>query len=183
MKLTSNNVVGLFVDPQEKIVPAMSNPSKFVTYLHFLLRGLDVHKVPLVLTRQYPKGLGNFVEPIVSFAEGAKVFDKTSFSCLDEPTIREYFENDARSYVLLAGIETHICVQQTAFDLLDLGKKVVLIADCVDSRRQFDSEIALNELSKLGIRILTAESVLFELTRKSEAPEFKAISKLAKELK
>lgn len=179
MKLTPENATALIIDLQEKIVPATSDPARLLTKTRFLLDGLAVFDVPVVITRQYPKGLGDTVAEIRDAVPNATVYDKTTFSCLDAEEIRAAFAAAPRPNVLLAGIETHICVQQTALDLLESGKNVYLVADCVASRDPFDSEIALRRLTQAGVVPTTAESLLFELTQVAGTPQFKQISKLA----
>lgn len=179
MKLTSENTTALIIDLQEKLVPAMSEKERLLDRSKFLLTGLAVYKIPVVQTRQYPKGLGDVLEEIRNVSENTIFFDKTSFSCLDANDIRNHFVADARPNILLAGIETHICVLQTALDLLELGKNVYLACDCVSSRNPFDTKIACKRLVQAGVIPTTAESVLFELTGAAGSPEFKAISKLA----
>ena len=179
MKLDPKKVVALVVDLQEKIAPATSAPEKLIERTRFLLAGLRVHNAPVVFTRQYPKGLGDVLPEIRELAPDATYFDKTAFSCLGDDAIRDFFARDERRDVLLFGIEAHICVAQTAIDLLELGKRVALVADCVDSRNEFDKVVALERMFRLGVEPTTAESVLFELTRDARASEFKAISNLA----
>ena len=110
MKLAKENTISLFIDYQEKIVPAMNNASPLIEHTARLLSGLAVYDVPVVLTRQYPKGLGDVIPEIKNAAPNAVLFDKTTFSCLDSDKIRNYFSQDSRVNILLAGIETHICV-------------------------------------------------------------------------
>ena len=178
MKLSSDNTIALIIDLQERLAPVMNDAPNLIANARYLLEGLNVCKVPIVLTRQYPKGLGDTIPEIKTVSESAVVFDKTTFSCLADLKIRNFFVTDSRPNVLLAGAETHICVLQTALDLLELGKNVFLVADCVSSRNAFDSEIALKRSIQSGVIPTTSESVLFEITQASGSPEFKAISKL-----
>ena len=178
-RLAAENTIALVIDLQEKIVPAMSNPETLLARSNFLIRGLRVFEIPIVSTRQYPKGLGDSVAEIKVALGDAKVFDKIVFSCLDAPEIRNYFAQDSRPNVLLAGIETHICVLQTALDLVELGKRVYLVRDCVSSRSPLDTEVALQRLWNSGVVPTTAEAALFEIARVSGTPQFKSLSKLA----
>jgi len=179
MRFAPENTTALIIDLQERIVPAMNERERLIRRSRFLLSGLGVLSIPIVLTRQYPKGLGDVLPEILEVASNAKRFDKTTFSCLDDKATRDYFSLDARPNVLLAGIETHICVLQTALDLQALGKRVYLIADCLSSRDDFDAKIALERMTREGAVLTTSESALFEATRDSKSPCFKAISKLA----
>ncbi len=157
----------------------MDDAERLLDRSKFLLSGLNVYNIPIVVTRQYPKGLGDTVEEIREVTPNATVFDKTTFSCLDTNEIRDYFVKDDRPNVLLAGIESHICVLQTALDLLALGKKVYRGRDCLSSRNPVDGKIARKRMIQAGVIPTTSESALFELTGKAGSAEFKAISKLA----
>ncbi len=179
MRLSPENATALIIDLQERIVPAMNERERLIRRSKFLLSGLSVFSLPIVLTRQYPKGLGDVLPEISELAPEAKIFDKTTFSCLDDKATRDYFSLDARPNVLLAGIETHICVLQTALDLQALGKNVYLVADCLSSRDAFDAQIALERMARAGVVLATSESALFEMTRDSKSAYFKSISKLA----
>ncbi len=178
MKLSSDNAVALIIDLQEKLAPVMNDASRLIANVRYLLDGLNVYKIPIVQTRQYPKGLGDAISEIKGVSESAVVFDKTTFSCLDDCEIRRFFTTNPRPNVLLAGVETHICVLQTALDLLELGKNVYLIVDCLSSRDPFDSKIALKRMIQSGVIPTTSETALFEIAKVAGSPEFKAISKL-----
>ena len=176
MKITPENATALIIDLQEKIVPAVAEPERLLARTRFLLDGLAVFDVPVVSTRQYPKGLGETLPEIVEAMKNATVFDKTTFSCLATDEIRAAFAADPRPNGILAGIEAHICVLQTALDLLELGKNVYWVADCVSSRNPFDAQIAFERAVRAGVVPTTAESLLFELTQIAGTPQ---ISKLA----
>ena len=179
MNLTPENSTALIIDLQEKIVPAVSDSEPLLKRCRFLLNGLAVFDVPVVSTRQYPKGLGETLPEIADGMKNATVFDKTTFSCLATDEIRAAFAADPRPNVILAGIEAHICVLQTALDLRKLGKNVYWVADCVASRNPFDAQIAFERAVQAGVVPTTAESLLFELTGVAGTPQFKQISKLA----
>ena len=179
MKLSRENTTALVIDLQEKIVPAMSDGSRLLKRSKFLLAGLAVYSIPVVSTRQYPKGLGETLSELREIMRNETVFDKTTFSCLDTAEIRNYFNADPRPNVIVAGIEAHICVLQTALDLIELGKNVYLVADCVSSRNPFDMKIAFDRLFNAGVVPTTAEAALFEIAQVANSPEFKLISKLA----
>ncbi len=178
MKLTENNTAALVIDLQEKLVPAMRNVPRLVERSRLLLSGLAIYDVPVVVTRQYPKGLGDTIPEIRDVSENATTFDKTTFSCLDAKEIRDWFVADSRRNVVVAGIEAHICVLQTALDLLELGKRVYLAADCVSSRNSFDRQFAFERLFNAGVVPTTAEAFLFEIANRAGSPEFKKLSKL-----
>ena len=106
--------------------------------------------------------------------------DKTSFSCIGEPVFAETLENSTKGTVILAGIAAHICVEQTALDLIREGYRVALVTDCIDSRNPQNKERTILRLAQEGVVITTYESVLYELLGSAKAPEFKAISAIVK---
>ncbi|MDO5307926.1 MAG: isochorismatase family protein [Planctomycetia bacterium] len=177
-RLTSENTEVLLIDFQEKIVPAMHNASELIPCAKRLVQGCGILSLPMVVTRQYPKGLGDTVEELREHVANATVYDKKTFSCLGTDEIRAHFSNSSRANVLIAGIETHICVLQTALDLLSLGKNVSLAVDGTGSRTRLDMTTALERLWRMGVTPTTVESFLFETLETSSSPGFKEISKL-----
>ncbi len=177
MKLKPETAQALVIDYQVKFIPVMSDPERLIERTRLLLSGLAVHEIPILVTRQYPKGLGETVPEITDVLENDVTLDKITFSCLDNETIRESFLPE-KPNVIVCGIETHICVVQTVLDLLEMGKTVYLVVDCLDSRRPEDSRIALKRMIDAGAIPVTAESILFELTNIAGTEKFKRISNL-----
>ena len=181
MKLSRENTTALVIDLQEKIVPAMTEAKRLVENAKFLISSLSVYAIPIVATRQYPKGLGDTFPEVRQVMKNTAFYDKTTFSCLDDDVIRNRFNADLRPNVILAGIETHICVLQTALDLLELGKNVYLATDCVSSGNLFDQRFALKRLFTAGVVPSTSEALLYEIAGKAGSSEFKELSRLVKE--
>jgi len=170
----------LIVDVQEKLVPMIANYERMLGNCRRLIQGAKILEVPVFATEQYPKGLGHTVGPLKELL--GSIPDKHLFSCaeiLDWGLASE--QPDNRFQVVVAGIEAHVCVLQTALDLLAGGFQVFVPADAVSSRGEFDWKIALDRMSSGGAVITTTESVLFEWCEKSGTPEFKQISQLIKE--
>ena len=181
MRLTRDNTVATIVDVQERLHPHMHNGDRQLNRTRVLIQGLSVLSVPMVVTEQYPKGLGRTLEPIRdAMGDEFEPIIKSAFSCWDERAYRARIEEIGRPTVLLAGIETHVCVLQTTLDLLEAGYTPVVVLDATSSRVQRDTEIAARRIEREGGRITSVESVLFELTRESGTPEFKEISRLVK---
>lgn len=180
MRFTKDNSLLLIIDIQERLFPHMSNADKLSENCQILLKGLTELSVPAFLSEQYVKGLGETIEPIKSLLAESKSAEKRSFSCCDDPEMMKAIESFNRKEIILIGIETHVCILQTAIDLLEKEYKVVVIADCVSSRNEADKRIALDRIRQEGGRVSSYESILFELTRSSSAAEFKSISKLVK---
>ena len=168
-KIEKDDAICVLIDMQTKLLPAMSDP-----------KTVEENVIPTVVTQQYTKGLGPTV-PAVAEALGAfEPIDKTSFSCIGEPVFAETLENSTKGTVILAGIEAHICVEQTALDLIREGYRVALVTDCIDSRNPQNKERTILRLAQEGVVITTYERVLYELLGSAKAPEFKAISAIVK---
>ena len=179
MRILSENAIAIVIDYQEKILPAMSDPKILVERSEILLKGLKLLDVPMILTTQYAKGLGDNISTITSAMEyEGEVYDKTTFSAYETESVRQKLEASGRKQVIICGIETHICVLQTAIDLKAAGYEPILVADCVDSRKPMDKEYGLKRAMQEGVWMTTTEQLLFELTRKAGGPLFKQISAL-----
>src|SRR5262249_61801345 len=144
-----------------------------------LVRAAKALTVPVWATEQYPKGLGSTVAELAELLPDRP--DKTTFHCCAVPQFLEQLYGRHIRHVTLAGIEAHVCVAQTALELLKLGFRVQVPADAVASRSKMDWEFALRRLEHAGAVVSTTEAVLFEWTESSDHPQFKAISALVKE--
>ena len=169
----------LVIDVQEKLIPLIANARSLIRNIAFLIDGARLVGVPAQATEQYPKGLGTTVPELA--AKLPERPSKTAFSCCAVPAVVEGFRSAGRPKVLLAGIETHVCVQQTALDLLALDFRVYISADAVASRSAIDHERALQRLEKAGAIITTSESAVFEWTQGAGNPRFKEISRLVQD--
>jgi len=180
MRIERQWAAGLVIDVQEKLFPHMDGSEELLRRTKILLKGLHVLQVPLVMTEQYPKGLGPTLEPISMMIEKEAVTEKISFSCCGEPDFSERLKSLQRSTVILCGIEAHVCVLQTVVDLLEEEYAVVVVEDCISSRNPMDKRVAVERMRSEGAIISTCESVLFELAKIAGTEEFKAISRLVK---
>lgn len=174
MRIEAEKTIGLVVDYQEKLVPAMHENEALIHNASILLEGLKILGVPMVVTQQYTKGLGMTVEPIRQAVGSEEYVDKIAFSVYDD--VKEQLEG--KQFVLLCGIESHICVLQTVIDLKTNGYVPVLVTDCVSSRKEKDKEIALKRARQEGAILTTYESVLFELLKVAGTETSKKIQKL-----
>jgi nicotinamidase-related amidase len=132
------------------------------------------------MTEQYPQGLGPTVSEITRLLPEVKPITKVSFSCCQEAAFPAAMEASKRKQVLLTGIEAHVCVYQTALDLLSGGYEVQVVADCVSSRAPFNRDIGLNRICAAGGSATSVETALFELLRVAKGDKFKEISKIVK---
>ncbi len=169
----------LVIDVQEKLMPFIPRGTEIIRNILFLLDAAETLRMTVQATEQYPKGLGPTVAELA--ARLPERPDKLAFSSCAVRSVVERFQREARPKLLLVGIETHVCVQQTALDLLSEGFRVYVAADAVASRYQTDHDYALRRMQQAGVIITTCESAVFEWVGRSGTPEFKVISKLVQE--
>lgn len=168
----------LIIDVQERLAPAMDSPREVITGCAHLVGVAKRLGVPFIITEQYPKGLGATMIDIRQEAgENVTYLPKLDFSCVRDENIFAAIENSGRKQIILAGIETHICITQTAIDLKAAGYDVFVVSDACASRVQTQNILALQRLMKNGIDVVTAEMVMFEWLEKAGTDEFKEISK------
>jgi nicotinamidase-related amidase len=178
-KMSPADTALLVIDVQEKLLPLIPEADSLIRNIAFLIDAARVLAIPVLATEQYPKGLGPTVPALKNRL--ADIRDKTAFSSCAAPQIMDRLHQDARVKVVLAGIETHVCVLQTALDLLADRVGVYVAADAVSSRYRVDHEYALRRMEQAGAVLVTAETAVFEWTGGSNTPQFKDISKLVQE--
>ncbi len=177
-RLTAERGALLVVDAQEKLMALIEERHLVVANAVRLVRGAQRLGMSFWATEQYPKGLGPTVPALAELIP--ERVPKTTFHCASAPGLVDELRARQIRHVTLAGIEAHVCIAQTALELLDLGFCVQVPADAVASRSRMDWEFALRRLERAGAVVSTAEAVLFEWTERSDRPEFKAISELIK---
>lgn len=168
----------LVVDVQEKLWPQIASTDEILPRMKLLLEAARILGLKQLATEQYPKGLGATIEPIASLVE-TKI-EKSAFSAGIEADVMRRIDPLGVRKIALVGIEAHVCVAQTALDLLASGFQVYVIADAIGSRRPADKAIALRRLEGAGVAVTTAEAVVFEWMQTAARPEFKQISQLIK---
>jgi nicotinamidase-related amidase len=169
----------LVVDVQEKLMPLIPGAEPLIRNIAFLIDAAKALNMTVQATEQYPKGLGPTVPELAKRLPERP--DKLAFSCCAVPAVPDTFHRQARVKVLVAGIETHVCVQQTALDLVAEGFRVYVASDAVASRYAVDHDQALRRMEQAGVVLTTAEAAAFVWVGRSGTPEFKAISKLVQE--
>ncbi len=179
-RLTAQHGALLVVDLQDKLLGLIPDREAVISHTVALIRGARTLGMPVWATEQYPHGLGPSAAAIAELIPDRPA--KTTFHCCGVPQLLEQLYGRNIRHVTVAGIEAHVCVAQTALELLDLGFRVQVPADAVTSRHRIDWEFALRRLERAGATVLTTESVLFEWTERSDRAEFKAISELIKAL-
>jgi isochorismate hydrolase len=170
----------LIIDIQERILPVISNYQSVVENTLKLIKGFKVLELPIYFTEQYPKGLGPTTRSILDELVDLKPFDKMSFSCSGAGGLFDEFKKKNLSQIVVCGIESHVCVQQTVLDLIENKFQVNLAADAVSSRKEIDYNTALDRMRHHGTEVTTTESILFELLNVCGTPQFKDISKIVK---
>jgi len=170
----------LIIDLQEKILPVIHNVDIVIENTIKLIKGFKTLNLPIYFTEQYPKGLGPTSSKILTELQGYNALQKMSFSCFGAEDLFNELRSRKLHQIVVSGVETHVCVQQTVLDLLANDFQVNVAADAVSSRREFDFQIALERMRTLGAEITTTESILFELLEVCGTPEFKEISRIVK---
>ncbi len=180
MRINKEESVGLIIDIQERLVPAMNDKKKLISKINKLILGLKELSLPLVFTQQYTKGLGSTISDISDLVENFSYIEKTAFSCCDDPAFNEQLKALNPKNVILCGIESHVCVLQTAVDLKMKGFNPIVVFDCVSSREKESMKLAKIRLIQEDILLTSMESILFELTRDAKDQSFKKISAIVK---
>jgi nicotinamidase-related amidase len=174
-QIDRDDAVLLVIDIQERLAVAMAERERVVSNTGHLIAAAKLLGVPVVLTEQYPKGLGPTVPELRTALEGTTAIEKMTFDCCGEPTFGPALEQTGRSTVIVCGMEAHICVLQTVLGLLATGLTVHLAADAVCSRNPENARIALELQRDAGAVITCTETILFQLLGRAGTPEFKAI--------
>ncbi|MDR3259572.1 MAG: hydrolase [Fusobacteriaceae bacterium] len=194
-KLHVEDAILIVIDMQEKLVNAMSDKSALVDTCKKLVKGSQILGIDVLYTQQYTKGLGMTLSSLIdtwSYDSSKNItiatenhsdftfFEKTSFSIMGDTTFRKELESTQKKEIILCGVETHVCVLQSALDMVNLGYSVFLAEDAVSSRHNKDNDSALARMSASDVVITTVESILFELMSDATHPMFREISKLIK---
>ena len=176
MRIERENTVALVIDYQEKLVPVMDEKERLIQNSSILLAGLKYLGVPMIVTQQYTKGLGITVQEIREAMESDDYIDKISFTAFN--SVKEQIRD--KKFVIVCGIEAHICVLQTVIDLVEAGFVPVVVEDCLSSRKPNDKEVAIRRMLEEGAIVTTYESLLFELLKIAGTEESKRIQRLIK---
>ncbi len=171
----------LIVDVQEKLIGLEDRSAEVLGAIQKTIKGFQIMGLPIVVTEQYPQGLGQTVSGIKSLLGPNQTYlTKTAFSCLGDFNINSSLLAMPITQWVIVGIEAHVCVLQSAKDLISAGKQVAVLNDAISSRSIYDFSTAIAEMRDIGVRISSVETVIFELLQDSLSPEFKKISQLLK---
>ncbi|MBA3325370.1 MAG: hydrolase [Rhodobacteraceae bacterium] len=168
------------IDMQDRLVSAMQAPARTIRNARRLIAAAREMDVPVLLTEQYPKGLGHTVREIADVAGGVPVHEKLHFSCMEDPGFADAFRALGRRQAVLAGMEAHICVMQTAASLMEENYQVFVVSDATASRTVESERACIERLGALGAGIVTTEMAVYEWLGRAGTPEFKRILQLVK---
>lgn len=166
----------LIVDMQERLIPAIHEHETLVASCAWLVKVAGVVGVPLLVSEQYPKGLGATVSELRELIRPDAFMEKVHFSCGASPSCRTRIEMQQVQQVVIAGIEAHVCVLQSAIDLLHEGKSVYVVADAISSRRARDVELAITRMRQVGVQIISKEMALFEWAHQAGTDQFRTLN-------
>ncbi len=178
--LDNSSALLVVVDIQEKLMKAIHEGDKVIENTVRLIEAMKVLGVPVVGTLQIPSKLGGFSPAVEEALEGFPIYDKSTFSCAGSSDFTGELDRLARQQIILCGVETHVCVNQTAHDLLSLGCHVHVVADAVSSRTPENKQIGLEKMRDSGCIITSLEAAIFELLQDAARPEFKSVLPLVK---
>jgi nicotinamidase-related amidase len=180
MRIHAEESILLVVDIQDKLLAAIPTAETLIRNAGFLMDVAALLTIPIRATEQYPKGLGP-TNAAIARRLPQPIPAKTAFSCCGAEGLLHELRALNRGQIVLVGMETHVCVSQTAFDLLEAGFHVVLPVDALASRFALDAEVALRRLERGGATVTTVEAIAFEWVRDASHPQFKNVSKLVRE--
>ncbi len=178
MLIRADDSALVVIDMQERLVPAMQAPARTIRNTRTLMAGAAELNVPTIVTEQYPEGLGPTV-PDLEIAD-VPVLSKMHFSCMEEPTFAEHFRSLGRRQAVIAGMEAHVCVVQTAASMIEQGYEVFVVSDATASRTLESEQACIARLNAHGAGIVTTEMVIFEWLGRAGTPAFRKMLQFIK---
>ena len=170
----------LLVDYQEKFLPVLYNNEETVKNIKLLLSGINIYKIPVFVSEQVPEKLGPTTNELKEYLKGAVFFSKRTMSCCEHKYFIDELHEKKIKTLALCGIEAHVCISQTALDLIHNGFKVHIAADAVTSRILSNKDIAIEKMRAAGVVISSVETILFEIAYEANSDEFKKLQQLLK---
>lgn len=172
----------LIIDIQEKFRPVINNLDKVISNVTKLVKVFRLLDIPIIISEQYPKGLGKTVKEITDELENYDYIEKVCFDCFRDKDFRDLLKNkySDKKHIIICGIESHVCVTQSVLSALEERYAVYITVDAVSSRKQSDYEIALRRLESEGAKPASTEMVIFQMITDSKHPHFKEISRIVK---
>ncbi|RMG73729.1 MAG: hydrolase [Nitrospirae bacterium] len=179
-RVSADDALLLIIDIQERLAAVMDERETVLKNTTHLIELSKLFNIPVIITEQYPKGLGPTVSELRDALGDYQPIEKVTFSCCGAQGFMDAIRETGRKKVLVTGMETHICVLQTCLDLLEQSLEVWLIADALTSRRDYDKALSLELLRQAGCMVTTTEAVLFQVLKRAGTEEFKIISRRIK---
>jgi nicotinamidase-related amidase len=170
----------LVIDYQEKLLKAFQEPAALIESCVKLIKFAQILNLPVLWTEQYPQGLGPTVPQIEQELEGRHPIEKVSFSCFGEPAFVSNLSSFNKRQLIICGIETHICIEQTVLDALKAGYQCHIVLDACGSRKKKDHKAGMRKMEGAGATPACVEMVIYEILARSDSPEFREILKLVK---
>ena len=170
----------VIVDVQGKLAKIMHQSQELLKNISNMIQGAKLLNIPVLWLEQYPKGLGSTNEQIQALLTSNTPVEKMTFSAYRTEAFQQQLEKLNKKSLLVAGIESHICVYQTVNDLLERSYEVEIITDCISSRTLANKQVGIDKMVSIGAKVTSVEMTLFELMQTAEHPKFKEISKLIK---
>ncbi len=180
-RLEKSRALLVVVDIQESFRDLIEGMPRVITNVSRLVRFWERLDLPVIFTEHYPQRLGATVRELSGLLPNHEPVEKISFSCAGDFRFMSRLEGYRRDQIVLTGIETHVCVCQTAFDLIDRGYQVAVAADAVSSRRGGNRLLGLGHMRDLGVQIMSAEMIMFEILKVARTEDFKAVAEILKE--
>ena len=178
--LVKENTGLLIIDVQEKLMEVMGQKKRVTDNIVKLLNLSRLYNLPVILTEQYPKWLGPTLPEVKEFLASYEPIDKLHFNCCDVDTFNARLESEGLKNIILTGVESHICVFQTCFSLLERGYSVHVPQDAVDSRTEENWRVGLELMKETGAMITSTEAVIYQILKKAGTKEFKEMLKIIK---
>lgn len=166
----------LIIDIQERLAPAVMDPDQIIATTDLLIAAARRLEVPVLATEQYPKGLGPTVSDLAGVLRHEEVVEKTTFSAMAAAPLAARLQETGAKQILVCGMEAHVCVLQTVFDLLAAGYQSFAVIDAISSRRRESHAAAVERMRQAGAQAVTAEMVVFEWLGEAGTPAFKELS-------
>jgi len=182
MRIDRTHSMAIAIDIQQRLIPHIYHNDILIPRTVALIRGLRILGVPIYVTEQYSKGLGSTIAPVAAALGEYTPLEKMGFAATAHPDVQGAVLGSYGHFVICFGIEAHVCVLQTVMDILEQGRRPIVVQDAVSSRNRLDIKVAIKRMRQQGAIVTTTESLLFELMHTAEAPEFKQISAIVKEL-
>jgi hypothetical protein len=177
MLLDASDSLVVIVDVQEKLAPVIHQRDQLIGRMRWLGEIANELAVSVLVTEQYPKGLGISVDDLAAVIENSRVIEKMHFSAWQEPTFVDAVKETEKRQIILMGMETHVCILQTAIDLKAAGYSVYVVEDAVGSRRETDKQAGLHRMRQHGIEVITSEMAAYEWLHRSGNDTFRHITK------